>query len=753
LKKIKKMSKERINLIIILSFWLSLFFSVFFIFGGVYFASKGLFGPLPTFEQLENPSQNLATQVYSSDGNVLGTFYYENRTPVEYDDLSSDIINALISTEDERFREHSGIDLKSLLRASIGVFTGRYSGGASTITQQLAKMLFTDVSSSLFERIKQKFKEWFISIQLERNFTKNEILTMYLNKFDFLYQAVGIKSAAKTYFNKLPKDLNMEESATLVGMLKNPSLYNPKKFPKNSLERRNIVLGQLYRNELIDKIKLDSISNLPLIIKFKRINHNDGLAPYFREYLRKFMKNWVKYNKKNDNSYYNIYSDGLKIYTTIDSRLQNYAQESMKIHMSSLQNQFYDHWSSEEYENAPFDSSLRKGQVDTIILNSIIRSERYRKLKNYKYDDEKIFNIFNEPTKISLFSWSGIIDTLISPIDSIIYNKYILHSGLMSLDPNTGYVKAWVGGINHHFYKYDHVIESKRQVGSIFKPFVYAAAIDQHNYTPCKKFPNVQVIFEKEKWGLKEDWIPRNSNEIYGGEINLKQALANSINTITANLMKQVGPKKVKTIARSMGLKSRIPLSPSICLGTPELTIFEMVGAYSTFVNKGVYISPIFLNRIEDKNGIILEEFSTKSKEVLSEDKAFVMINLLKGVINEGSGIRLRWKYGFKNEIAGKTGTTQNQSDGWFVGMVPNLVTGVWTGAEDRAVHFRDISLGQGANMSLPTWAEFMKKVYEDKSLNISKSSFNEPPNFSFELDCDNLDDGFNNFDDDLIEF
>ena len=747
------MSKERINLIIILTFWLSFFFSVFFIFGGVYFASKGFFGPLPTFEQLENPSQNLATQVYSSDGNVLGTFYYENRTPVEYNDLSSDMINALISTEDERFREHSGIDLKSLLRASIGIFTGRYSGGASTITQQLAKMLFTDVSSSLFERIKQKFKEWFISIQLERNFTKNEILTMYLNKFDFLYQAVGIKSAAKTYFNKLPKDLNLEESATLVGMLKNPSLYNPKKFPKNSLERRNIVLGQLYRNELIDKIKLDSISNLPLIIKFKRINHNDGLAPYFREYLRKFMKNWVKQNKKNDNSHYNIYSDGLKIYTTIDSRLQNYAQEAMKIHMSSLQNQFYEHWRSEEYENAPFDSSLRKGQVDTIILNSIIRSERYRKLKNYKYDDEKIFNIFNKPTKISLFSWSGIIDTLISPIDSIIYNKYILHSGLMSVDPNTGYVKAWVGGINHHFYKYDHVIESKRQVGSIFKPFVYAAAIDQHNYTPCKKFPNVQVIFEKEKWGLKEDWIPRNSNEKYGGEINLKQALANSINTITANLMKQVGPKKVKNIARSMGLKSRIPLSPSICLGTPELTIFEMVGAYSTFVNKGVYISPIFLNRIEDKNGIILEEFSTKSKEVLSEDKAYVMINLLKGVINEGSGIRLRWKYGFKNEIAGKTGTTQNQSDGWFVGMVPNLVTGVWTGAEDRAVHFRDISLGQGANMSLPTWAEFMKKAYEDKSLNISKSPFNKPPNFSFELDCDNLENGFNNFDEDLIEF
>lgn len=730
--------KNKLSTWFIRLFWLGILTPIFGIACGVWFASMGWFGPLPSFEELENPQQNLATEIYASDGVLLGKFFYENRSPVTYDQLSPNLVNALISTEDERFREHSAIDAKSLARAIVGALTGRSAGGGSTITQQLSKMLFTDVSRSKIERVKQKFKEWVISVRLERNFTKDEILTMYFNKFDFLYLAVGVKSAAKIYFNTTPDQLSIEQAAVLVGMAKNPSLYNPKRFPENALNRRNVVLGQMYRNGVIEEFERDSLISLPIELDFKRTNHSDGLAPYFREYLRKYMKDWLKEHKKPDGTEYNLYADGLKIYTTIDSRMQRYAEEAVATHMPFLQEQFYNHWEGEGTDTvpAPFDQDLRAGQVDTLMMYAMKRSERHRKLRKRQATEQEIEEVFHTPTKMNVFTWNGGVDTVLSPMDSILHYKYLLQTGMMSMDPQTGFVKAWVGGIDHHYFQYDHVKEAKRQVGSTFKPFVYATAIDQHNYSPCMKVPNVQVIFEKESWGLEEDWIPRNSGEKYGGELNLKEALANSVNTVTAYLMKQVGPRKVRKMARAMGLKSNIPPAPSICLGTPDVSIYEMVGAYGTFANKGVYTSPVFLNRIEDKNGVVLDEFNPITKEVLSEEKAYVMLNLMQGVTTEGSGVRLRWKYGFKNQIAGKTGTTQNQSDGWFMGVVPNLVTGVWTGAEDRAVHFRSITLGQGANMALPIWGEYMTRVYADKDLDISKDDFEAPNRLDIELDC-----------------
>jgi penicillin-binding protein 1A len=757
--------KKKLSSWFIRLFWMAILGPVLGIAGGVWFASMGWFGPLPSFEELENPQQNLATEIYASDGILLGKYFYENRSPVAYDQLSPHLVNALISTEDERFREHSAIDAKSLARAIVGALTGRSAGGGSTITQQLSKMLFTDVSydrgssildkiKRIIERVKQKFKEWVISVRLERNFTKDEILTMYLNKFDFLYLAVGVKSAARIYFNTTPDQLTIEQAAVLVGMAKNPSLYNPKRFPENAFKRRNVVFGQMHRNGTISKTERDSLVTLPIELDFKRTNHNDGLAPYFREYLRKYMKDWLKDHKKPDGAGYNIYADGLKIYTTIDSRMQRYAEEAVATYMPVLQQEFYQHWEGEgeEFINAPFDEELRPGQVDTLMLTAMKRSERHRKLRKRKASDQEIEEAFNTPTQMNVFTWEGALDTTLTPMDSILHYKYLLQTGMMSMDPQTGFIKAWVGGINHHYFQYDHVKEAKRQVGSTFKPFVYATAIDQHNYSPCMKVPNVQVVFEKETWGLEEDWIPRNSGEKYGGELNLKEALANSVNTVTAYLMKQVGPRKVRKMARAMGLKSRIPAAPSICLGTPDVSVFEMVGAYGTFANKGVYTTPIFLNRIEDKNGVVLDEFSPRTTEVLSEEKAYVMLDLMQGVTTKGSGIRLRWKYGFKNQIAGKTGTTQNQSDGWFMGVVPNLVTGVWTGAEDRSVHFRTITLGQGAHMALPIWGAYMTSVYEDADLGISKADFEGPNHLTIELDCGKFEKESIDFDDETEE-
>ena len=711
----------------------------------LFLASSGAWGDLPDFHELENPETNLATEIMSADNKILGKYFYENRTHVEYSDLSPDLINALIATEDERFFNHSGIDFIALIRVVKGIITNNTSlGGGSTITQQLAKMFFSKKPSSRIDRVKQKFKEWIIAVRIERQYSKEEIIAMYLNRFDFLNLAVGIKSASKIYFNKFPIDLTIQESATLVGMAKNPSLYNPLRRLEKTEKRRNVVLNQMVKNNYLSKDIRDSLIMLPLVLNYKKADHNEGQATYFREQLRGFMTDWSKKREAKTGEKYNIYKDGLKIYTTIDSKMQKYAEISVEEHIKKLQNEFYLHWDG--FENAPYDTSWRAGQIDTLILlPAIKRSERYRKLKMPSFDEDKVLEIFNTPVPMSIFSWSGRVDTVLSPLDSIKYYHYFLHSGLISIEPATGAIKAWVGGINHEQFKYDHVKEGKRQVGSTFKPFIYATAIDQFKYSPCFTVPNVQVIFEKEEWGLDEDYIPENANKKYGGEFTLTEGLAKSKNTVSAYLMKRVKPRKVINLARKMGIDSYLPAVPSLCLGTAEISLFEMTGAYSTFANEGMYVAPHFVSRIEDKNGIVLDRFASSPIEILSKEKNYIMVKLLEGVVNQGSGGRLRWKYGLTNQIGAKTGTTQNHSDGWFIGFVPNLVTGVWTGADNRSVRFRDLHLGQGAEMALPIWANYMKSLYSDNSLGVSVKNFPFPENgVSVILDC-NQNDKINN--------
>ena len=731
-------SKKRIRLINILVTLLA-FSPIFTVSLCIILASKGIWGPLPNFEELENPETNLATEIISTDNKIIGTYFYENRTHVEYDELSPHLINALIATEDERFFSHAGIDFIALIRAVKGVITGKsHLGGGSTITQQLAKMFFSKKPSSKLDRVRQKFKEWIIAVQIEKKYSKKEIITMYLNRFDFLNLAVGIKSASKIYFNKSPMLLLPEEAATLIGMAKNPSLYNPLRRLEKTQQRRNVVLRQMVKNNYLTKTDFDSLVIKPILLSYNKVDHNEGIATYFREHLRGFLSKWVKEQKNKNGKEYNIYKDGLKIYTTIDSRIQTHAENAVKEHITALQKKFYDHWDG--FENAPYDTSWRIGQIDTLILlPSIKRSERYRKLKGFGVSEDSIFSIFQQEIPMSVFSWDGSLDTIISPIDSIRYYNYFLHSGLISIEPQTGHIKAWVGGINHHRFKYDHVKDGKRQVGSTFKPFVYATAIDQFKYSPCLKVPNVQVIFEKEKWNLDDDYSPENANKKYGGEYTLIEGLAKSKNTVSAYLMKRVGPKKVVSLARQMGIYSYLPRVPSLCLGTAEVSLFEMTSAYTTFANDGIYLEPYFVSRIEDKNGVVLQQFGNTPKEVLSEEKNYIMVKLLQGVIDKGSGGRLRWKYGLYNDIAGKTGTTQNHSDGWFIGFVPDLVTGVWTGADNRAVRFRDLSLGQGAEMALPIWGGFMQKLYKDENINVSNGPFKYPTNgVSVPLDCNN---------------
>lgn len=736
---------SRKAIIFIWLFTLSPFIIVFTL---VNLASYEFFGPLPSFEQLENPDNNLATEIISVDSVVLGKYFFENRTSAIKDEIPEIFIDALISTEDIRFREHSGIDIRALLRAVVGFFSSnKQSGGASTITQQLAKMLFTKLPASGIDRIKQKLKEWVISAKLERRYTKDEILLMYLNRFDWVNNAVGIKSASRVYFNKKPIDLNIQESAMLVGMLKNPSLFNPNRRLELTQERRNIVLSQMRKYGKISESLYDSIVQIPIALDFKKASHNEGLAPYFREHLRGKMKEWCLNNIKPDGSRYNLYTDGLKIYTTIDSRVQKFAEEAVSIHISKLQIDFYNHWKG--YTNAPFPKDFEPEQIDAIIDQAMRRSVRYKRLKLQGKKINEIRDVFNKKTPMKLFSWNGKIDTILSPRDSLIYSKFFLHSGLMSMEPSTGFVKAYVGGINYENFQYDHVTSGKRQVGSTFKPFLYSLAI-QEGYSPCYQVPNVPVVFDKIKWRLEKDWSPKNSGdkELEGLTLTLKYGLANSINTVTAYIMKQFGPHAVVDLAKKIGVKSKILAVPSLCLGTFDLSVYEMVGAYSTFSNKGVWVEPIFITKIEDKNGVILEKFIPESNEAMSEKTADLMVRLLQGVVDGvysptaknkmGTGIRLRRTYGFKNEIGGKTGTTQNQSDGWFMGITPNLVTGVWTGCEDRSVHFRDIKNGQGANMALPIFAEFMQRVYAD-TLNsgIYPLPFNISRSIDVKLICD----------------
>lgn len=725
-------------------FWMTLASGLLLLILIFVLAATGALGPLPTFDEIENPKSNLASEVISSDGIVLGKFYAENRTHAEFHELSPHLVNALVATEDERFYEHSGIDFRRLFTAAL--FLGQ-RGGASTITQQLAKNMFHNRSSSFHKRLIQKFKEWVIAIKLERQYTKEEIIAMYYNQFDFIYQAIGINSAAAIYFGTTPDSLRIEQAAILVGMAKNPDLYNPKKFPENSLARRNVVFGQMYKNKYITKAERDSLMALPLEINFSRQNHLEGSATYFREFLRGYMADWVKQNPKPDGSFYNIYTDGLKIYTTIDSRMQKYAEEAVTSHMKNLQKAFFKQEQGRKL--APFYRITEK-QAEDLVDNAMRRTDRYRGLKRAGKSDAEIRKNFNTPTDMRIFSWDGEIDTVMTPRDSIRYYKHFYNAGMISVEPQTGFIKAWVGGIDYKHFKYDHVKLSKRQVGSTFKPFVYATAIKQKGYSPCFQVPDVRTCIEKGMFDLLKDWCPENSDRKYGDLMTLKQGLAQSRNTITTYLMKQVGPEPVIRLIRDMGVTSEVPVQPSIALGSVDLSVYEMVGSYTTFANKGVYTEPIGVLRIEDRNGLVLADFEPRTQEVMSEEDAYVITDLLKGVTQSGTGARLRSKggsyidnivtgfpYGFENPIAGKTGTTQNNSDGWFMGYVPNLVTGVWTGCEDRAAHFRGIYYGQGATTALPIWAMYMRSCYQDPKLQVSKEDFERPEGqLRIELDC-----------------
>ena len=717
-------------------------------------ASWGAFGEMPDHTILENPKTNLASEIISSDHKLIAKFYYnDNRTPVEYEELPKHLVDALIATEDARFYEHSGIDGRGTLRAF--AFLGK-RGGASTISQQLARQLFVGVASkSTISRITQKFKEWVLAIRLERQYTKEEIISRYFNIYDFGNNADGIRSAARIYFGKEPKNLNLKESAMLVGMFKNSSLYNPRpeKNPVGVKNRRNVVLSQMHKYDYISETVKDSLQKTELDLNYTPESHREGLATYFRAYLTGFMKEWIKENPKPDGEKFNLYNDGLKIYTTIDSRMQQYAEDAVQQHMPRLQAEFFHQNTPDRNPTAPF-LELDKDEIKKLMRSGMKRSERWRKMKyDLKKSDEEIIKSFDKAISMRVFSWKGEIDTIMTPMDSMRYYKSFLHTGMMSMDPQTGHVKAWVGGNNYRHFQYDHVKQGKRQVGSTFKPFVYAAAISELQLSPCDTLPNTQITIEANKYGNPEPWTPKNDGHKYGGFKTLKNALANSTNTVTARLMNEIGPQPVVDLAKALGVEGDIPAVPSIALGTPDLSVYEMVAAYSTFANKGVYNKPVMVTRIEDKNGTVLYQVSPESKDVLSEEVAYVTVNLMQGVVQAGSGSRLRdkWRvnlplykeiitgypYELDNPIAGKTGTTQNQSDGWFMGMVPNLVTGVWVGAEDRAAHFSSTSYGQGASMALPIWALYMKACYADKTLNISKEDFERPNNLSIEVDCD----------------
>lgn len=721
------------------------------------FASWGFLGEMPDHTVLENPRTNLASEVISSDNKTLAKFYLDdNRTPVPYEDLPKTLVEALIATEDVRYYDHSGIDARGLLRAIVKAGSG---GGASTISQQLAKQLFTkQVSRNKLERGFQKVREWIIAIRLERQYTKEEIIAMYFNIYDFGNYADGIRSAARIYFGKEPQALDLKESAMLVGMFKNSSLYNPRpeRNPEGTKNRRNVVLAQMAKYNYISESVKDSLQQSELDLNYSPESHREGLATYFRAYLDKFMKQWIAKNPKPDGSNYNLYNDGLKIYTTIDSRMQQYAEDAVSEHMPRLQAEFDVQNTPKRNPTTPF-RELSEQEIKDLMRRGIRQSERRRHLK---YDlgktDEEILASFEKPVEMRVFSWKGgkytEIDTVMTPMDSMRYYKSFLRPAIMAMDPQTGHVKAWVGGMNYKHFQYDMVKQGKRQVGSTFKPFVYATAIDQLQLSPCDSLPKTPITIEANKYGNPEPWTTKNSDGEYQGFQTLKEGLANSTNTITARLMNEIGPQPVVEMAKKLGVEQDILPVPAIALGTPDISVYEMVAAYSTFANKGVYNKPVMVTRIEDKNGTILYQVQPESRDVLSEEVAYVTVKLMEGVTEAGSGKRLRhstlsevpvykeiitgYPYEFKNPIAGKTGTTQNHSDGWFMGMVPNLVTGVWVGAEDRAAHFRTITYGQGASMSLPIWGLFMKKCYADPDLYISESEFEAPLELSIKVDC-----------------
>lgn len=729
--------------------------------------SKGNLGFMPSFEELENPKSNLATEVYSEDGVLLGTFFKENRSRTEFSELSPFLVDALIATEDERFMSHSGVDFKGLMRVFVRtvLLGNESSGGGSTITQQLAKMLFPrEEFTNPVQKVNRKFREWVIAIKLEKSYTKEEIIAMYLNQFDFLYQAVGIKNASMVYFSCNPGELKIEQAAVLVGMAKNPSLFNPVRRPEQALKRRNIVLLQMLRNQKITQHQFDSLKQIPLVTKFQRVDHTMGKATYFREYLRTTLNaskpekdnyynpvtfaedstewennplfGWCHKNFKPDGTPYDIYKDGLRVYTTVNSKMQEYAEEAVIEHLKYDLQVAFDN-EKKYQQTAPFTEKLTKEEVNDLMTLGMKRSERYRVLKNQKVSMDSILKNFKTPTEMTVFSWRGEVDTVMTPMDSIRYYKHFLLAGFMAMEPRTGFVKAYVGGIDYKHFQYDHVIQAKRQIGSTFKPFLYTLAM-QNGFSPCDYVSNVPITLTDPKTG--ELWTPKGGGkeEYERKTVSIRFGLRHSLNNITAWLMSQFGPSAVIDIARNMGVRSEIPEVLSICLGVADLTLYEMVGAYSSYANKGVYTQPIFVTRIEDKNGNLLATFTPKMNEAISEKTAYLMIDMLKGVANKGTAVRLRNDtYQIFSEVAAKTGTTQNQSDGWFIGITPNLVSGVWTGAEDRATHFDGLSLGQGANMALPIWAIFMNKVYNDGTLGVTREDvFEKPADFIDLPDC-----------------
>ena len=727
--------------------WILTILSIISIFSfiiSVNYNPYNLFGDMPSLQDLEKPESELSSELYSSDNKLLGKYFRYNRSPIEFNDLSEKLITTLLVTEDIRYYEHSGIDLKGLVRASYGVFknvltfgTSGLEGGGSTITQQLAKNLFKirrenkgKLSNVPFlGLVISKVKEWIVSIKLEEFYTKKEILAMYLNTAEYGSNSYGIKVASKTYFNKLPSELNYNESSIIVGLLNKPTKYNPYFNPENALKKRAEIFYNLYKYEIINKIVYDSLKNSGLGLTYKVENQNAGQATYFRTVVRNYLISWAKENN------YDLFSDGLKIYTTINSQMQAHAEKAVSDQMSRLQKIFDDHWDG---KNPWIDE---KGfEIKDFLKNSIKRTRYYKSLmKNNDNDSLLVFSLLNKKKKMKVFSWEGEVDTLFSTMDSLKYYKNFLQAGFISIEPKTGYIRSWVGGINHKFFKYDHVKQGRRQPGSTIKPIVYAAAID-NGYSPCYPVVDAPVVFELPGQDPPY-WRPDNHNGKWSGEtMTLRRAMAKSVNSITAFITKKVSPSTVVDYAKKLGIQSKLDPVPAVCLGAGgDVSLFDLVGAYSTFINKGIWTEPFFISRIEDKYGNLIQEFIPTKKEALSEETAFLMLHMLKGAKEEEGGTArgLNPELTINNDVGAKTGTTQNASDGWFIGVTHNLVSGAWVGGDDRSIHFRNWVLGQGARTAMPIWQQYMMEVYADNNLNIDKGKFDEPiKKINVEIDC-----------------
>ena len=741
-------------------FWGIVVFGSVALLGLFWGISQGAIGYLPPLEELQNPKNRYASEVFSSDLVSMGRFYrQENRVGVQYKDLSPYLTDALVATEDIRFYEHTGVDSKSLFRAIL--LLGR-SGGGSTLTQQLAKQLWSPRANNIFERALQKPIEWVIATKLERLYSKDEILLMYLNQFDFLYNAVGIKSATHVYFNTTPADVKIEEAATLIGMCKNPALYNPIRHPERTLNRRNTVLNQMRKYEFLTEEECDSLKALPLEIHYRSVDHKQGSAPYFREYLRQVLtakepqeSNYSEWNKqqyaidkwqwetnplygfcnkntKPDGTHYDLYQDGLKIYTTIDSRMQRYAEEAVSEHMQDMQQRFFKEKRKKSY--APFSKDLKPDEIKGIMNRSMKQSERYRIMRKAGYSEQQIVEAFNTPVEMQVFTYDGMIDTTMTPLDSIRWQKYFLRCGFMSMDPHSGHVKAYVGGPNFANFQYDMATVGRRQVGSTVKPYLYTLAMTEGMW-PCDKTVNDSVTLID---GNGVAWTPRDDHASNRGDtVTLQWGLEKSSNWISAYLMSLFTPEQLVRLMRSFGIKGQLDPVVSLCLGPCEVSVEEMVDAYTTFPNKGIRVEPLYVTRIEDNNGNVLGTFSPRTHEVLNEQTAYKMIYMLRSVCDHGTGVRLRFKYGVRSPIGGKTGTTQNNSDGWFVGFTPSLVSGAWVGGEDRAIHFDSMAEGQGASMALPIFALYMQKIYADEELGYAiDEQFDVPDWFDPEAGC-----------------